>query len=182
MGTRDESSVPSTALLIGSSRNSLKSAAGSGDSSRALKSEMFYRNATDIIGPCFCSCQENPDSAVRETPTQYNAPTLTVGDDNFEFDGYLKQLYFRFDKLCRACGDTKLVSDFYTIKDYSSLGMTSYPAARCKPCHNSRTAENQRVRRRAQKLLKIEVGEKSVPPYLQVGGGPRSSRARPLLV
>lgn len=174
---RVESPVPS-ALLIGSSRNSLMSAAGSGDSSCVSKSGMFYRNSTDIIGPCCCEHQETPDSSVRFSPTRYNPPSLTVSDDNFEFDGPLKQLYLQFDKLCRACGATKLTSDFYVIRDYAKLGMTSYPSARCKPCHNSRTAENQRARRAFQKNFRESVSPStpgSRPPAgmfdFTLGGG-----------
>lgn len=151
-GTREESSVP-VSLLIGSSRNSLKSDDGSGDSSCVpfSESEMFYRNQTDIIGRCAHGC--DADSRLGETPRTPGAYSLILrDDDHFEFDGSLKQLYFRFDKLCRACGQTKLTEDFYQIRDYSKLGMTTYPAARCKPCHNERTAENQRERRAAQKI------------------------------
>src|SRR5688500_8032954 len=115
-GTRDETSVPGS-LLIGSSRNSLMSDAGAGVSSRDLKSEMFYRNTTDIIGGCGRGGRGGPDSLVGEIPTQYNWPTFTVGDDNFEFDGPLKQLSFRFEKLCRACGVEKLIGEFYRIHD-----------------------------------------------------------------
>src|SRR5688572_3803805 len=95
-------------LLLGSSRNSRMSQRSGGVSYASLGSEMFYRNAADIIGPCRCQDREGPDSDLRETPTQYNASPITVGDDHFEFDGPLTQLTLRFDKRCLACGELKL--------------------------------------------------------------------------
>ena len=168
-------------LLLGSSRNSRTSQRSGGVSSGALKPEMFYRSATDIIG----SCAQIPEGRglrggnplcdlvverIGETPTPYNARHFDPCDDNYEFDGPLKQLSFRFEKLCRACGVTKPVSDFYTINDCAAIGRNRYPSARCKPCHNERTAENQRVRRASQKLDK-----QNLPNCFPLSPGSRSA-------
>ena len=147
-------------LLLGSSRNSRMSQRSGGVFPVSLGSGVFYRNSTDIMGRC-SDFSEGGDgnNGGSLKPLSYlvmgnsEESTYIPEDNNFEFDGPLTQLTLRFDKLCRACGATKLTSDFYKIVDYAKLGMTTYPSARCKPCHNARTAENQRVRRQAQKLL-----------------------------
>lgn len=56
-------------------------------------------------------------------------------------------------KFCRACGVTKLTSDFYTIRDYGSQRLLIYPSARCKPCHNESCRKNQAIRRAKRRTL-----------------------------
>jgi hypothetical protein len=58
-----------------------------------------------------------------------------------------RSLWVKPDKLCRACETVKPVSDFYAVPDYSAVGITTYPSARCKPCHNRSRGASRKIQR-----------------------------------
>lgn len=94
---------------------------------------------------------------VRTVPVEHRFNSFT----NRELPEY-RSLFLKRDKLCRACDTVKPVGEFYTVTDYTALGVTTYPSARCKPCHNKRTAYNQRLRRRTRKVHVFEVAHVEV--------------------